>query len=126
MTGAKVLFLLNRYLWIALSLVLVIGDQWVGVSEAVSTSVRSYNMFADLEAISRGAFTLRTISGLRLIVPSSRCFRLGSASNALAVMHDLVVSGKCQASSGADPVHAYIRALWDSISGGASICHQRA
>lgn len=38
MTGAKVLFVLNRYLWIALSVAVVMFDQWAGVSDAVSTT----------------------------------------------------------------------------------------
>lgn len=38
MTGAKVLFLLNRYIWIANFMVVVMVDQWVGVSDAVSIS----------------------------------------------------------------------------------------
>lgn len=126
MTGAKVLFLSNRYLWIASCLVEVMADQWVGVSDAVSTSVRSHNMLADLESISRGALTLRTISGRRLIILSSSCSRLGDANEVLVLMHNLVVSGSCQPSPDADPVYTYIRALWDSISDFASICHQRA
>ena len=59
MTGAKVLFLLNRYLWIALYVVSVMGDQLMGVSDIVSTSICDYDGPADPGPMSRGALTLQ-------------------------------------------------------------------
>ena len=47
-TGAQVLFLLNRYLWIAGNIVQVMFDQWVEPSNAVSAPASTYYMPTDL------------------------------------------------------------------------------
>lgn len=39
MTGPKILFLLNRYLWVPTSLIVVLFDQMEGCSNAVSAPV---------------------------------------------------------------------------------------
>lgn len=127
MTGAKGLFLLNRYVWIASYMSLVIFDQWTGAGMNVRAFLGGLTWLLTSNRHTGVRSHQWAISECSLIALSSSCSRLGSAGNALAVLHNLVVSGPCQPSlSSDDSVHAHVQALRSSISDLAGIRHQRS
>ena len=61
MTGAKILFLLNRHMYIIYLVLNTIFYQWIGANDAVRPSACSHSMLADLESLG-----VRSDSGLTI------------------------------------------------------------
>lgn len=95
MTGAKILFLLNRYLWVAGYLLQLMFDFYVGLSNTVSISDHDYDMTVILNRSSGVRSGLYDYLQYTLMTCLFSCSRLGTANHAFMTLHDLSVSGGC-------------------------------
>lgn len=125
MTGGKVLFLANQYIFIAWAIVEVVNDQALIVRDAVSSSVRIRRCEATLILYSRGALepwlSNRSVAW-RLFAYS--CSGLVTASYVFSVLHNLVVSGTWPMWSWGLICADGLSTVRNSVSGFASLCDQ--